>query len=101
MSDTDDHTTRSYRNPPAENRFRKGVSGNPKGQPRKKRAFVCTKVYGRPGIATEDRIKSLPIKEAYRLITIREGDRLTPTTSSSTTIQAKSGSMDQFWRNSI
>jgi Family of unknown function (DUF5681) len=74
MSDTDDPTTRRYRNPPAEHRFRKGISGNPRGRPRKNRALVSTKVYGRPGIGFEDRIKSLAI-EAYRLITIREGDR--------------------------
>ena len=75
MSDRDDPATRSYRNPPIEHRFRKGVSGNTKGRPRKKRAFVSTKVDGQPGIGFEDRIKLLAIEEAYRLITIREGDR--------------------------
>ena len=76
MSDKEDPTTRSYRNPPIEHRFRKGVSGNIKGRPRKKRAFVSTKVDGQPGVGFEDRIKSLAIEEAYRLITIREGDRV-------------------------
>ena len=76
MSDRDDPATRSYRNPPIEHRFRKGVSGNTKGRPRKNRALVSTKVDGRPGIGFEDRIKSLAIEEAYRLITIREGDRV-------------------------
>jgi hypothetical protein len=37
---------------------------------------ATTKVDGGLGIGFEDRIKSLAIKEAYRLITIREGDRL-------------------------
>src|SRR6202022_4096935 len=76
MSERDDPATRSYRNPPIEHRFRKGVSGNTKGRPRKKRVFVSTKVDGQPGIGFEDRIKSLAIEEAYRLITIREGDRV-------------------------
>jgi Family of unknown function (DUF5681) len=76
MSDKEDPTTRSYRNPPIEHRFRKGVSGNTKGRPRKNRALVSTKVDGRPGMGFEDRIKSLAIEEAYRLITIREGDRV-------------------------
>jgi hypothetical protein len=75
MSDKEDPAPRSYRNPPIEHRFRKGVSGNSKGRPRKNRALVSTKVDGRPGIGFEDRIKSLAIEEAYRLITIREGDR--------------------------
>ena len=76
MSDRDDPAARSYRNPPIEHRFRKGVSGNINGRPRKRRAFVSTKVDGQPGIGFEDRIKSLAIEEAYRLITIREGDRV-------------------------
>jgi len=78
MIDSDgpaEETPRRYRNPPIEHRFRKGVSGNPRGRPRKTRAFVSTKIRGQPGIGFEDRIKSLAIEEAYRLITIREGDR--------------------------
>jgi hypothetical protein len=79
MSDSDDDaekTPRNYRNPPAEYRFRKGISGNPNGRPRRERVLVSTKVGGQPGIGFEDRIKSLAIEEAYRLITIREGDRV-------------------------
>jgi Family of unknown function (DUF5681) len=79
MTDSDDpaeETPRRYRNPPVEHRFRKGVSGNPRGRPRKSRALVSTKIGGQPGIGFEDRIKSLAIEEAYRPITIREGDRV-------------------------
>jgi Family of unknown function (DUF5681) len=49
-----------YRKPPARTRFRQGVSGNPGGRPR--------------GI-TPGRATALAIKEAYRLVTVREGDR--------------------------
>jgi len=79
MTDSDgpaEETPRRYRNPPVEHRFRKGVSGNPRGRPRKTRALVSTKIGGQPGIGFEDRIKSLAIEEAYRPITIREWDRV-------------------------
>jgi Family of unknown function (DUF5681) len=75
MSDKENAAGRNYRNPPAQHRFRKGVSGNPKGRPRKQHALVSTKVGGKQGIGFEDRIKTLAIEEAYRLISIREGDR--------------------------
>lgn len=67
---------RANRNPPVGRRFQKGVSGNPKGRPRKVRALVATKIEGKPGIGFEDRIKELAIKEAYRPIAIREGNRI-------------------------
>jgi hypothetical protein len=79
MSDSDDPTEEppcGYRNPPIKHRFRKGVSGNRKGRPRKQRALVATKVGGELTIGLEDRIKSLVIEEAYRLVPVREGDRV-------------------------
>jgi Family of unknown function (DUF5681) len=78
MSDADGptETPHRYRNPPIEHRFRKGISGNPRGRPRKTRALVGTRIGGQPAIGFEDRIKSLAIEEAYRVITIREGDRV-------------------------
>jgi len=42
----------------------------------KERALVTTKFSGQPGIGFEARIKSIAIEEAYRLITVREGDRI-------------------------
>jgi len=50
-----------YGKPPSRTRFRKGVSGNPGGRPR--------------GM-TAGRAKALALKEAYRLIAVREGERV-------------------------
>jgi Family of unknown function (DUF5681) len=48
-----------YGKPPAHSRFRKGQSGNPTGQRQ------------RPNEA--ERLKKLILKEAYRLLTVRDG----------------------------
>src|SRR5260370_32382886 len=50
-----------YGRPPSETRFRKGVTGNPGGRPR--------------GM-TPGRAKRLALQEAYRPITVREGDEV-------------------------
>jgi Family of unknown function (DUF5681) len=47
-----------YGKPPAHARFRKGVSGNPSGGSRVQRA------------------RALALKEAYRMVTVREGDNV-------------------------
>jgi hypothetical protein len=50
-----------YGKPPQRTRFRKGQSGNPGGRPR--------------GV-TGGRAKALALKEAYRMVRIKEGDRI-------------------------
>jgi hypothetical protein len=50
-----------YGKPPVQTRFRKGTSGNPGGRPR--------------GM-TAGRANALALKEAYRLVTVREGAKV-------------------------
>lgn len=50
-----------YGKPPSRTRFLKGLSGNPGGRPRR---------------MTAGRATALAIKEAYRLVTVREGDKV-------------------------
>jgi hypothetical protein len=50
-----------YGKPPVHTRFRKGVSGNPRGGSRAQAAA---------------RARKLALKEAYRLVTVREGDKV-------------------------
>jgi hypothetical protein len=56
----DDHEV-GYGKPPVHTRFRKGQSGNPGGRPR--------------GI-TAGRANALALKEAYRPVSVREGDKV-------------------------
>jgi Family of unknown function (DUF5681) len=51
-----------YGKPPVHTRFRKGQSGNPTG---------------RPPASEVDRAKALVMQEAYRKVTVREGDKVT------------------------
>jgi Family of unknown function (DUF5681) len=66
-----------YGKPPSQSHFRKGVSGNPGGRPR--------------GM-TAGRTKKLALQEAYRPITVREGDevRTLPTIQAVMRQQARS-----------
>ena len=50
-----------YGKPPLHTRFQKGTSGNPSGRPRR---------------GATERAKALVLKEAYRSVTVREGDRV-------------------------
>jgi hypothetical protein len=50
-----------YGKPPVHSRFRKGRSGNPSGRPRRK---------------STERAKDIALQEAYRLVPVREGDKI-------------------------
>src|ERR1700693_5274136 len=50
-----------YGKPPMHTQFQKGKSGNPSGRPRR---------------AATERAKALALEEAYRAVTVRDGDRV-------------------------
>lgn len=60
-----------YGKPPAQTQFRKGQSGNPGGRPKGSR----NRANSIPAL-NEERMKTVVLEEAYRLVGMREGDRL-------------------------
>ncbi len=72
--------TVGYGKPPKKNRFQKGESGNPRGRPKgaKSRRLALP----------EERLRAIVLKEAYRTIDMREGDRTISLTMAQAIIRA-------------
>lgn len=65
--------SRNFRKPPVEYQFKKGESGNPKGRPKK---AASQPTVGALGGGTADRLSTMALDEATRLVTVREGDKV-------------------------
>ena len=61
------HYEVGYGKPPKRHRFKKGQSGNPRGRPK---GAKCST----PALP-EERLKDIVLEEAYRMITVHEGER--------------------------
>jgi hypothetical protein len=56
-----------YGRPPKATRFRKGESGNPRGRPKGSK--------NKHPALNEERMKAILLQEAYRTITVRDGEK--------------------------